>query len=124
VSGTRQPSLCRRIVHSARSWPRAKFSTFDLVPDGFVFTTRSVPKKVFWDEIIQIDAGMRDYLTVDMFFAVIRTSDEKLEIDELADGFRLLESSVFTHWPQIRNRWLALQASPHHHPQFETLWKR
>jgi hypothetical protein len=66
---------------------------------------------------------MRDYLTVDLFFTVIHTARQTARIDELVDGFRHLETSVFVHWPEVRERWLALQGTPHHQPQCETLWQ-
>ena len=118
-----RPSLWRRLMNSLGAWPRGGVETFDLIPDGFVFTRRNKPVQVFWNEIVQIDAGMRDYLTVDLFFAVVHTDREKLVIDELADGFRLLEAGVFDRWPKIRERWLALQGGPHRWPALETLWK-
>jgi hypothetical protein len=119
-----RPSLWRRLRNSLSAWPRGGVETFDLIPDGFVFTRRNKPVQIFWSEIVQIDAGMRDYLTLDLFFAVIHTDREKVIIDELVDGFRLLEAGVFEHWPKTRDRWLALQGGPHHWPALETLWPR
>jgi hypothetical protein len=124
VSEPRRPSLWRRILHSAHAWPRGTSGTLDLLPNGFVYTKRSKPVQIRWQEITQIDAGMRDYLTVDLFFAVIHTAREKVTIDELVDGFRQLELGVFEHWPRLRERWLALHGSAHHQPQLETLWRR
>lgn len=119
----RRPSLWRRILHSVQSWPRTTLGTLDLIPDGFEFTERHAPVRILWDDITRIDAGMRDYLTVDLFYTLIHTAQETVTIDELVDGFRHLETSVFAHWPQIRERWLALQGTPHHQPRFETLWQ-
>jgi hypothetical protein len=118
-----RPSLWRRVLHSVQAWPRSTFGTLDLIPDGFEFTERNAPMRILWSEITRIDAGMRDYLTVDLFFTVIHTAHETARIDELVDGFRHLETSVFAHWPEVRDRWLALQGTPHHQPQCETLWQ-
>ena len=118
-----RPSLFRRFLNSLQAWPGGSFGTFDLVPDGFIFTQRNMPVKILWSDITQIDGGMRDYLTVDIFFVVIHTANKKVIIDELVDGFRQLEYGILEHWPEIRERWLALQATPHHLPQFETLWR-
>jgi len=123
MTGQGRPSLWRRLMHSVQAWPRTTFGTLDLIPDGFEFTPRNVPIRILWRDITRIEAGMRDYLTVDLFFAVIRTAHKTVTIDELVDGFRHLETGVFEHWPQIRDRWLALQGTPHHQPQFEALWQ-
>jgi hypothetical protein len=95
-----------------------------MVPDGFVFTNMTGTVQIRWRDITQVDAGVRDYLTADMFFVVIHTRTQRVSIDEVADGFHQLEHGVFEHWPRVRQRWLALQGSPPRHPQFETLWKR
>jgi hypothetical protein len=124
VSGVRLPSICRRILHSLRAWPRDTPGTLDLLPDGFEYTRRGKTVRIQWHDITQIDAGMRDYLTVDLFFAVIHTKSAKVTIDELVDGFRQLELGLFEHWPRLRDRWTALQASAPHEPQYETLWQR
>ena len=108
-------------MNSVRSWPRA-VSTLDLVPDGFEFTGGSRPVRVLWREIVRIDAGTRDYLTIDLFYVVIHTAQTSVAVDELADGFRQLEQEILDGWPHVRERWLALQAGPPRRPQLETLW--
>ncbi len=124
MNGARPPSLCRRLVHSLQTWPRGTFGTVDIIPDGFVFTRRTTPVRILWDEVTQIEAGTRDYLTVDLFFTAIRTARGTVWIDEMVDGFRQLEAGVFEHWPWIRERWLELHAAPPHQPQRETLWRK
>jgi hypothetical protein len=126
VSGPSRPSLFRRFVNSLRAWPRGTFGTLDIIPNGFVFTRRNVPVQIFWKDVTRIDAGTRDYLTVDLFYVIVHTAVEadRVLIDEMIDGFRQFEQEVFNRWPRIRPRWLALQASPLHVPQFETLWRR
>jgi hypothetical protein len=124
VSALVRPSLWRRIKNSLRTWPRGTLGTIDMIPDGFVFTDMSGPVQIRWREITQIDGGVRDYLTVDMFFTVIHAANERVSIDEVADGFRQLEHGIFEQWPRLRQRWLALQGALPRHPQFETLWKR
>lgn len=111
-------------MNSLRAWPRATPGTLDLLPDGFEYTRRGSTVRIRWHDITQIDAGMRDYLTVDLFFATIHTKTAKVTIDELVDGFRQLELGVFEHWPRLRDRWMTLQASAPHQPQYETLWPR
>ncbi|HEY5048573.1 MAG TPA: hypothetical protein VII49_11200 [Rhizomicrobium sp.] len=124
MTGNPPPSLSRRLLHSLRAWPRGTAGTLDLLPDGFEYMRRRRPVRIRWDEIMRVDAGMRDYLTVDLFYTIIHTAREKIVVDELVDGFRQLEESVFQHWPHVRERWLALQGTPHHQPQCETLWQR
>jgi hypothetical protein len=110
-------------MNSLGSWPRGVPSTLDLIPDGFEFTQGGKPQRILWHEIVRIDAGMRDYLTVDLFYAVIHTARAQVTIDELVDGFRQFEQRVFDGWPQTRTQWLSLQATALHHPRFETLWQ-
>ena len=62
--------------------------------------------------------------TIDVLFAVIQTAKARVTIDELVDGFRQLESSIFERWPNVKERWHALQSGPPHQPQYETLWRR
>ena len=124
MTGSRRPSLWRRLGNSLRARSRSSTGTLDVIPDGFIFTQREKPVQILWSEITQIDAGMQDYLMLDVFFAVLRTAREAVTVDELVDGFRHLENGVFEHWPQVRARWLALQGGPAHQPQYENLWRR
>ncbi|MGH6877515.1 MAG: hypothetical protein ACREHV_09090 [Rhizomicrobium sp.] len=77
-----------------------------------------------WDDIVRIDCGTRDTLSMDLFFVVFRAAATKVTIDEFADGFRTLEHAVLQRWPLMRERWVALQCGPLHQPQLETLWQR
>jgi hypothetical protein len=123
VSETLRPSLLRRIGNSWRDRNK-KSGTIDLLPDGFVFTRRRRSVTMRWDDVTQIDAGVRDGFTLDLFFAVIHANGAKLRLDEVDDGFRLIEGAVLERWPQLRERWVALQCGPAHQPQYETLWRR
>jgi len=77
-----------------------------------------------WEDVIQIDGGVRDTLSIDLFFVVFHAADAKVEIDEFDDGFRLLEYGALERWPALRERWVALQCAPPHQPQYEILWRR
>ena len=68
-------AVAARLQIRSRAWPRGGVETFDLIPDGFVFTRRNKPVRMLWNEVVQIDAGMREYLTLDLFFAVIHTAE-------------------------------------------------
>ena len=118
-----RPSFWRRLANSLKAWPGGPASTLDLIPDGFEYTGARRTVRILWHEITQIDAGMRDLLTIDVFFAVVHTPRESAIVDEFVDGFRQLEQGIFEGWPQVRERWLSLQAGPPRQPRFETLWR-
>ncbi len=118
-----QPSRWRRIANTWRARGK-KPAAVDIGTEGFVYKLRRKEVAVRWDDVTRIDAGTRDLLAFDLFFVVFHTAKTRLTIDEYDDGFRGLENAVFERWPQLRERWIALQCAPLHHPQFETLWRR
>jgi hypothetical protein len=123
VSESLRPSLLRRIGNSWRDRSK-KSGTIDLLPDGFVFAQLRQTSTVRWDDLTQIDAGVRDGLALDLFFVIVHANGTKVRLDEIDDGFRLVEVAVLERWPQLRERWVALQCGPAHQPQYETLWRR
>jgi hypothetical protein len=123
VSAGVQPSLWRRIGNSWMARGR-KPGAIDLNPEGFRFTKLRRETDVRWSDVVQIDCGTRDTLSIDLFFVVFHTENGNVTIDEYDDGFHPLEGAVLAHWPRIRERWIALQCGPLHQPQFETLWRR
>ncbi|MGH6889440.1 MAG: hypothetical protein ACREHF_09610 [Rhizomicrobium sp.] len=123
MSAVPKPSLWRRIGNSWRA-RRRKSAAIDLLADGFVITRAGRSQQICWDDVAQIDCGTRDTISIDLFFAVFRTARGAFAIDEYDDGFHPLENAVFGRWPQIRERWIALQCGPLHQPQSETLWRR
>jgi hypothetical protein len=123
VSETVQPSLWRRIRNSWLT-RRKKPVTVDVTPQGLVVTNGRRETRIGWSDITRIDCGTRDTIAMDLFFVVLHTAAAKVTIDEYADGFRVFEFAMFDHWPQLRERWIALQCGPLHQPQFETLWRR
>ena len=96
----------------------------DLLTDGFLCTKGRRKTAIRWDDVVQIDGGICDTLSIDLLFAVFRTAGQTVRIDELDDGFRVFESAVFERWPTIRDRWVALQCGPLRQPKYETLWQR
>ncbi len=118
------PSLWRRIGNSWRQWRRGSVGTLDLVPDGFVYTRNRATVRVLWNDIVQIDAGVRDLLTSDLFYVVLHAGSGAVAIDEIVDGYRQIEHEMFERWPQIRQRWTELYTGPPHQPRLETLWHR
>ncbi|HLY06746.1 MAG TPA: hypothetical protein VKR31_13460 [Rhizomicrobium sp.] len=118
-----KPSWWRRVRNS---WQRRrqKPGTIDLLTDGFLVARGRRKTDVRWDDVIQIDGGVQDTLSLDVLFAVFHTSAAAITIDELDDGFRTFEGAVFERWPTIRDRWVELQCGPLHRPKFETLWQR
>jgi len=121
VSADVQPSLWRRI---GNSWRARKPGAVDLTPDGLRFTQNRRQTDIRWDDVVRIDCGTRDTISIDLFFVVFHTADSKVTIDEYDDGFHPLEQAALAHWPQLRERWIALQCGPLHQPQCETLWRR
>jgi hypothetical protein len=124
VSEASRPSLLRRIRNSWRQWRRGTYCTLDLVPDGFVYTRNRVTIRVLWDDIVQIDVGVRDLLTTDLLYATLHTGSGTVTIDEIFDGFRQFENEAFERWPQIRERWTSFYKGPPRQPRQETLWRR
>jgi hypothetical protein len=123
VSAALRPSLWRRIGNSWRDRGR-KPGTVDVTPEGMAATVGRRKTEMRWNDIIRIDCGTRDTMSMDVFFVVLHTVSAKVTVDELADGFRVFEHAMFERWPQLRERWVALQCGPLHQPQFETLWQR
>ena len=123
MSGTLRPSLWRRIGNSWRARGR-KPGAVDITPDGLVFTRGRNSKRVCWEDVVRIDGGSRDSLSIDLFFVVIHAKDATMTIDEFDDGFRVLENAILERWPQVRERFVALQCGAPHQPLYETLWQR
>ena len=123
MSSNLKPSLWRRIRNSWRR-RRQKPGGIDLLTDGFLVTRGRHKVDVRWDDIVQIDGGVRDTLTLDLLFAVFRTPTQSVTVDEIDDGFPGFESAIFERWPTIRERWVQLQCGPLHQPKYETLWQR
>ncbi|MGD0143060.1 MAG: hypothetical protein ABSC92_07865 [Rhizomicrobium sp.] len=119
-----RPSLLRRIGNSIRLSRRKRGATIDLTPNGFVFSQQRKTVEIRWDQVSQIDAGVRDHITFDTFYIVLFAGGRKLVVEELDDGFRQLEFAIHERWPQIRERWLQLLSVPLHQAHYETLWKR
>jgi hypothetical protein len=115
--------LWRRVGNSWRTRSH-KSGAADVIPGGLAFTRSGRTRQIFWDDVVRIDCGTRDTLSIDLFYAVFHTAGTKLTIDEYDDGFHPLENAVFARWPQIRERWIGLQCGPLHQPQCETLWRR
>ena len=119
-----RPSLLRRISNSIRLARRKRGATVDVTANGFIYSQGRKSIDVPWDDISQIDAGVRDYVTFDSFYIVVFAREKKLVIEELDDGFRQLEFAIHQRWPETRERWLQLLSVPLHQAHYETLWKR
>jgi hypothetical protein len=117
------PSLSRRVRNSLTRSPHRRHATIDMTGDGFIFTRRKRETTVRWDDVTQIDAGMRDYFTFDGLYVVVHRGGKKIQLDELDDGFRQFEATMIQRWPQVREALNRLQAGKLHEPQYETLWR-
>ena len=123
MSTNPRPSLWRRLRNSWQTRGK-KPGTVDSTQDGFVFTQRRRSTPIRWDDVTQIDAGTRDNISIDLFFVTIHTPSATVTIDEFDDGFAYVERTAFERWPEVRERWVALQCGPLHQPQHETLWQK
>ena len=123
MSATLRPSLWRRIGNSWRARSR-KPGAVDVTPDEVIFSRGRASTRIRWDDVVRIDAGVRDSLSIDLFFVAIHSKDAKMTIDEFDDGFRVLENAILERWPQVRARFVALQCGAPHQPFHETLWQR
>jgi hypothetical protein len=101
-----------------------KPGTVDIVPEGLVVTRGNASTTIRWDDVVEIDGGVRDNLSIDLFFVVIHTKDAKATIDEFNDGFRALENAILERWPGVRDRFVALQCGNPQHPLYEVLWRK
>ena len=118
------PSLWRRIRNTLTNPRRKRAGAIDVTGEKFAFRLNKREAQMRWSDVTRIDAGMRDYLGFDGFYVDIFAGNEKVELDELDDGFRQFETTLFDRWPQIRSRWIELLGSTPHQPQHETLWRR
>lgn len=123
MSESLRPSLWRRIGNSWRARGR-KPGTVDVTPDGLIFSRGRKSIRIRWDDVVRIDGGVRDSLSIDLFYVVILAGEVKAIIDELDDGFRVLENAILERWPLVRERVIALQCGAPHQPFYETLWQR
>lgn len=108
------------------SWRRRsqRPGTVDVLTDGFLLARGRRKTDVRWNDVLQIDGGVQDTLSLDILFVVFRTPAGAVTVDELDDGFRTFEGAVFERWPAIRDRWVDLQCGPLHQPKYQTLWPR
>jgi hypothetical protein len=67
----------------------------DVLTDGFLVARGRRKTEVRWDDVVQIDGGVRDTLSLDILFAVFRTSGKSVTINEFDDGFRTFEGALF-----------------------------
>lgn len=123
-SALARPSYLRRLGNSWREWRRGRYGTLDVGPDGLVCTRNGKSVRIAWEDIEQVDAGVRDLLTSDVFYVVLHTPSGNYAIEELYDGFRQLENAMFERWPHIKTQWTGLFAGPPSQPRCETLWQR
>lgn len=118
------PSLWRRIVNTWRHNRRKSRYVVDMTDDGFVFTARRRETRVRWDDVMRIDAGVRDCLTFDVVYFQIHSRTATIYIEELDEGFRQFEHTVLARWPEIRGAWEELQKAELFAAQHRTLWRR
>jgi hypothetical protein len=109
------------ILERRRKWQRP---TIDIRDEHFIYTRRRKPLRVLWSDVSQIDAGVLAMVSGDLFYVALVVKGARLEIDEFADGFRLLENAIFARWPDVQAKWLELHKAHAHKDILVTLWKR
>ncbi|HTW33331.1 MAG TPA: hypothetical protein VMD53_01845 [Rhizomicrobium sp.] len=120
---SQRASLWQRLLNTWRHNRRKRGYAIDIVPDGFVFRAKQRRTEMKWDQITRIDAGVRCCLTFDYLYVQMFTHQATVYIEELDDGFRQFEYSMFERWPAIRARWDELLKGALHVPKHETLWR-
>lgn len=99
-------------------------AAIDMTSDGFVVTLNRKSTTIRWEDISEIDAGVRDFLTYDTFYIVVFVGKARITIEEFDDGFRQLEFTMLERWPGIKERWQQLFSMPLHQAHYEVLWHR
>jgi hypothetical protein len=116
-------SLWQRLVNTWQHNRRKHGYAIDLTESGFVFRERQRHTEMRWEDISRIDAGVRNCIAMDFLYVQIFTHQATVYIEELDDGFRQFELTLFQRWPQIKPRWDALLKIGPHEAQHETLWR-
>ena len=116
-------SLWQRLVNTWRHNQRKRGYAIDLVGSGFVFRERERHTEMRWEHVSRIDAGVRNCVSMDFLYVQIFTHQATVYIEELDDGFRQFEITLFERWPQIRPGWEALLKVPPREARHETLWR-
>jgi len=117
------PSIWRRVRNTLSRSQRKRRATIDITNEGFILTLRTRESPMRWSDVTQIDVGVRDYLTYDTLYVLMFAGIQILELDELDDGFRQFENTLFERWPEIRGPWNALLSGNPREPKRETLWR-
>jgi hypothetical protein len=116
-------SLWQRLLNTWRhNWRKSRY-VIDMTTDGFVFRTKQRRTEMRWEHVTRIDAGITNCLSFDVLYVQIFTRQATVYIEELDDGFRQFEFSIFERWPVVRAQWDALLKGAPHEARHETLWQ-
>jgi hypothetical protein len=116
-------SLWQRLINTWRHNRRKRGYAIDMTPDGFIFKARQRRTEMKWVHITRIDAGVRCCISHDYLYVQMFTHQATIYIEELDDGFRQFEYTLFEHWPAIRTQWDELLKGAPHEQKHETLWR-
>jgi hypothetical protein len=122
MTSRRKASLWARLRNS---WRRKRYGAIDPAEGGFIYKAGKTSVRVAWDEINQIDVGTQPTLVVEIFYVVLhRDNADPFAVDEMTEGFQLVEDGIFARWPMVRDEWNKVVCGPPHVAQYVTLWKR
>lgn len=116
-------SFWQRLVNTWRHNQRKLRYRVDMTADGFIFAAKQRRTEMRWDQVTRIDAGIRNCISMDYMYVQMFTHQATVYIEELDDGFRQFEYTMFERWPVIRVRWEQMLKAAPHEPKHETLWR-
>jgi hypothetical protein len=119
----KRASLWQRLINTWRHNQRKSRYVIDMTGDGFVLRAKQRQTEMKWDQVTRIDAGINNCLSFDVLYVQIFTRQATVYIEELDDGFRQFEFTLFEHCPTIRPRWDELLKCGLHEKRHETLWR-
>jgi hypothetical protein len=119
---SQRASFWQRLLNSWRHNQRKRGYAIDMTPDGFVFRAKQRHTEMKWELITRIDAGVRCCLSMDYLYVQMFTHQATVYIEELDDGFRQFEYTMFERWPPIRTQWNELLKAAPYETRHETLW--
>jgi hypothetical protein len=118
----KRASLWQRIVNTWNHSQRKRGYWVDITSDGFIVVAKRRRTEMRWDQITRIDAGTRNCLSFDYMYVQMFTHQATVYIEELDDGFRQFEYTMFERWPPIRTQWNELLKAAPYETRHETLW--
>jgi hypothetical protein len=93
----------------------------------FTYTDHSFSiqsKKIYWKDIICINAYKIDQITVDCIVVEIQLAETSITLNEEMKGFMKFMESASTHLPNFKKDWFEVIAFPPFETNFTTIYER